>query len=395
MPHTESLCVRRPARGRLAVAGRLAATVLVSSALTACAREAEPTRGPLRWDRTVLLEDSAATSANVSAADLDGDGHTDLVLVKGRHWPLMNLVLRGDGQGGFEEPYAAGPQADRSYTGALADLDRDGDLDLVVSNDRPDPKVVLLNDGTGHFGLGSTFGEPEWSTRHLSIADFDGDGVPDVVLANRYGDDTGPSFVCFGDSEGGFNEPCAAVVQGSATTITPADINGDGAPDLVYPYRDGGQSYVYLDDGSAGFGERRPFGPPDAAIRGAEVADFNADGVLDIAFIDTRTGPGIFFGAGDGSYGEPLPLGDADARPYAIEVDDLDQDGSPDIIIGYVGHHPIAYLNDGASAFAAVPFGDDEGVAYGFAVADFDEDGVMDIAVARSDAPNVLYFGSE
>jgi FG-GAP-like repeat len=389
MRHAEPLNVR------LAPTGRLAATVLLASVLVSCTAEPDPARDPLRFDRAVLLEDSAATSANVSAADLDGDGHMDIVLVKGRHWPLMNLVLRGDGKGGFEEPYAAGPQADRSYTGALADLDRDGDLDLVVSNDRPDPKVVLLNDGTGHYALGSTFGAPEWSTRHLSIADFDGDGVPDVVLANRYGDDTGPSFVCFGDGEGGFTEPCAAVAQGSATTITPADVNGDGAPDLVYPYRDGGQSYVYLNDGSGGFGESRPFGSPNAAIRSAKAADFNADGVLDIAVIDVRTGPAIFFGAPDGSYGDPVALGDADARPYAIEVDDLDQDGSPDIIIGYVEHHPIDYLNDGAGAFAAVPFGDDEGVAYGFAVADFDEDGVMDIAVARSDAPNVLYFGSE
>jgi len=41
-----------------------------------------------------------------------------------------------------------------------------------------------------------------------------------------------------------------------------------------------------------------------------------------------------------------------------------------------------------------VPFGDDAGVAYGFAVGDLDEDGFLDIAMARSGAPNMLYFGS-
>ncbi|MGH9874033.1 MAG: hypothetical protein ACRD9S_16400, partial [Pyrinomonadaceae bacterium] len=31
---------------------------------------------------------------------------------------------------------------------------------------------------------------------------------------------------------------------------------------------------------------------------------------------------------------------------------------------------------------------------YGFDIADFDRDGFPDIAVARSDAPNMIYFGS-
>jgi hypothetical protein len=30
---------------------------------------------------------------------------------------------------------------------------------------------------------------------------------------------------------------------------------------------------------------------------------------------------------------------------------------------------------------------------YGFAIGDLDGDGLQDIAVARSDAPNVVYFG--
>jgi hypothetical protein len=31
---------------------------------------------------------------------------------------------------------------------------------------------------------------------------------------------------------------------------------------------------------------------------------------------------------------------------------------------------------------------------YGFAIADLDKDGSLDIAAARSEAPNVVYFGS-
>lgn len=43
--------------------------------------------------------------------------------------------------------------------------------------------------------------------------------------------------------------------------------------------------------------------------------------------------------------------------------------------------------------FTRVAFGDSRVAVYGCAVADLDGDRNLDIAVARSDAPNMLYFG--
>lgn len=375
-------------------AGQRCTMLCVATALVACSPAQETAIGSRRFDRQLALEDSAATSANVSIGDVDGDGHQDIVLVKGRHWPLLDLVLPGDGHGSFLPSYPVGTVPDRSYSGVLVDMDGDGDLDIVVSNDKPDAKVVHLNDGSGHYEVGSTFGQPGWSTRHVSVADLDGDSLPDVVLANRSGGDSGWSYVCFGVGEGRFDQDCDGVAQGSATTITPADFNGDGTPDLAVPHRDGGQSFIYLNDGHGGFGERRPFGPPDAAIRSAQAADLNGDHVMDLVVIDERTGAAIFFGRPDNTYGSAEPLGDTDATPYAIAVADLDRNGSTDIIIGYVESRPIVYFNDGSNGFTPVLFGDDEGVAYGFSVGDLNEDGLLDIAMARSGAPNMLYFGS-
>ena len=375
---------------------RLGGPLCVSAAVlaaTACAGGEVAFEGARTFERELALEDSGATSANVSIGDLNGDGHLDLVLVKGRHWPLVDPVLLGNGDGTFEAAGTLSPTADRSYSGVLIDLDRDGDLDVVVSNDLPDPKVVHLNDGTGQFSVGSTFGEPEWSTRYVSTADLDGDGVPDVVLANRYGDDSGPSYICFGTGSGGFGEPCLDFSYGSATTITPADFNGDGSIDLAVPARDGGQGFVYLNDGAGQFTDRRPFGPADAAIRSARAADLDGDGRLDLAVIDERTGPAVIRGGPDLSFGTGEPLGDVDARPYAIEIADVDADGRTDIVVGYVESRPVVYFND-AEGFTPVPFGDDEGVAYGFAFGDMDEDGLTDIAMARSAAVNMLYFGA-
>src|SRR5262245_45977727 len=144
------------------------------------------------FTRELLLEEKGETSANASVGDLDGDGDLDILLAKGRHWPLCERVLLNDGKGGFREARNLRDEADRTYSAVLLDLDGDGDLDVVTSNDQPDPKCVYLNDGHALFRVAGTWGAPEWSTRNASVADLDGDGKPDVVAANR----SGPSFVC-------------------------------------------------------------------------------------------------------------------------------------------------------------------------------------------------------
>ena len=126
--------------------------------LIGCGQPRRPEGGSRSFERSVPLEDTAATSASVSIGDLNADGHQDIVLVKGRHWPLDNLLLLGTGSGTFQAARPLGGQPDRSYSGVLADLDADGDLDIVVSNDAPDAKTVHLNDGRGHFTAASTFG---------------------------------------------------------------------------------------------------------------------------------------------------------------------------------------------------------------------------------------------
>jgi hypothetical protein len=55
----------------------------------------------------------------------------------------------------------------------------------------------------------------------------------------------------------------------------------------------------------------------------------------------------------------------------------------------------MVYFNDGSGKrFHMIRFGDNKGTVYGFAIADLDRDGQVDIAVARSDAPNIVYFGA-
>src|SRR5215204_4052597 len=249
------------------------------------------------FDRVLLLEPTSETSANVSIGDVNADGRLDVVLAKGRHWPLVDRVLIGDGAGQFSVGYDLGKASDRSYSARLVDMDRDGDLDVVLSNDRPDPKLVYLNDGTGHFRVGSTFGRPEWETRNATVADVDGDGLPDIIVANRSGD-KGANYICLNKGGARFDADCLAFSRESATTITAADFNRDGMIDLAVPHRDGGQSRVYLGASKGSFAADRtiPFGSPNVTIRMAEAADLDGDGLLDIVAIDERQGTAIYFG---------------------------------------------------------------------------------------------------
>jgi hypothetical protein len=341
----------------------------------------------------VLLENTSETSANVSIGDLDADGHLDIVLAKGRHWPLVNRVLFGDGHGGFPLAHDLGEASDRSYSGRLVDIDGDGDLDVVISNDGPDPKRVYVNDGKGDFHEWSTYGRPEWPTRNASVADVNGDGLPDIIVANR----GGPNYICLNKGKGRFDADCIVFTSESATTITAVDFGRDGVIDLVAPHRDGGQSYVYLNDGDAGFtnAKRIPFGPPNAAIRMAEAADLDGDNFLDIVVIDQREGVAIYFGHSDSTFSQGVAIGDPSIRPYALTVSDLDLDGTIDLVVGHVEAASTVYFNDGSGRhFTSVQFGDSQGTVYGFAIADLDRDGRPDIAVARSGAPNAVYFAA-
>jgi hypothetical protein len=346
-----------------------------------------------RYDRVLVLETTSETSANISISDLNGDGKLDLLLVKGRHWPLISRVFLGDGQGHIRSAYNLGEVAYRSYSGRLVDIDADGDLDVVLSNDTPDPKVVYLNDGKGRFQLGSSYGRAEWETRNASVADLNKDGRPDIIVANR--SDHPANYICLNQGKGRFENDCVAFSHESATTITPADFNHDGLIDLAVPNRDGGQSYVYLAGTSASLSnlKRVPFGPSDAAIRMAEAADLDQDGFPDIAAIDERRGAAIYFGQKDGTFSAGMALDNGKVTPYALAVSDLNLDGKIDIVVGNVEAPSAVYFNDGSGRhYSLVHFGDNKGTVYGFAIADLDRNGLPDIAVARSDAPSLVYF---
>lgn len=339
------------------------------------------------FDHTVALEKAAETTANVSVGDLNGDGNLDIVLAKGRHWPLPDIVLLGDGKGHFTPGPPLPNKPDRSYSAPLADLNGDGALDMVISNDQPDPKLVLLNDGAGRFKLAGTFGDPNWPTRNVILADLNGDGAPDIAVANR----PGPSYVCFNDRKAHFQ--CRPLGAESSATVLAGDMNGDGFLDLVVACRDSCQSVVYLNDGKGSFPRKVPFGPPHSSTRALAIADFDSDGHLDIAACHEEEGLFVYFNLGGGNFTPGLKIAGREAVPYSMLATALDKAGKPDIVVGYVNAPGAVYFNTGTGRrYQRVAFGDDKGAIYGLAAGDFDGDTYPDIVAARSGAPSLLFL---
>lgn len=344
--------------------------------------------GGLRSFEIVPLETVSETSANASVGDLNGDGYLDIVLAKGRHWPLPSRIFFGDGKGSFTPGPSLPSKATKTYSASLADMTKTGRLDIVLSNDEPEPKLILLNDGKGNFSVGGTYGDPRWSTRNAAVGDLNGDRYPDIVVANR----GMTSYVCMNDGKLHFD--CRPLPDSpSSATVAIADIDGDGANDVIYACRDGCQSTVYFNDGKGNFTRKEPWGPPKTSTRAVAVADLNGDGYLDIAACHENLGCFVYLNDGKGNFGEGIQFDKPVGEPYSMITADLNRDGRPEILVGYVEAPGVVYFNDGTGKkYQPIPFGDGKGAIYGMAAGDLDGDGWPDVVVARSDAPCFVMF---
>ena len=135
------------------------------------------------------------------------------------------------------------PDADDQTEGAvLADMDGDGHLDLVLASPAT-PNRLLINDGTGRFRDASHRLEQTapTETREVHVLDVNGDGKPDIVFfnitSNNHGWDKDPQTrLLVNDGNGHYRDETTTRLPKhtfSSWAGTVVDFNGDGAPDLL------------------------------------------------------------------------------------------------------------------------------------------------------------------
>ncbi len=376
---------------------------------------------------------------DMTAADLDGDGHLDIV---GTNRLSDDISIRyGDASGAFgpEIRLVAG---DAPAAVAVGDLDGDGLIDLVAVNRGSDDLTIFRQSPARVFtnsGPIQTGDAPE----DFALGDLDRDGFVDLIVANTgsntvrvyFGD--GTPMPAFGvDLPTGFAPAAVAITRAPLTVVA-----GNPLGELIVLDRGSDDLRVFTQTAPRVFVQ--PFPPVATGSRpeAMAVADLDDDGDVDIATANSLSDDlSLFRGRGDGTFDlvatvptspDPVDLAaldvDADGRsdiialsrasnrvsvhlrlegleiydfpgeyvvgsaPRSLAVADVDGDGRPDVVTANGGSDDLSVLlgqSGGrfAPARGIIAVGAPESIAAG----DLNGDGRTDVAVPRSVTPGIM-----
>jgi hypothetical protein len=368
-------------------------------------------------------------------ADLNGDGKPDIIAQLGGYYadnPGVSVSLS------TPTGFAAGTQVISPFnapvTMGVGAFTAAGQQDLAVVYDdyrnSEDTQVgdviqVLQNDGKGNF---TTPNPIQLNRRDVAAAifgDVNKDGLPDLVLVltpstGQYG--TNPTvfdhvsrlsvWTLLADGHGGFAPttpapvPLATTDESAPSSISLADLDGDGYPDLVLGSSQSGEIRLAINDGT---GTMRPPTQPLPFLGSAPApsdnplafggagpaykvfADFNNSGHQGFVTI-TPTGLDVYVGQSDGVFKHTESL--SPFGPAWVQVGDLNNDGIPDMVCGD-GTNMAVYLGNGDGTFREAPTfmvsapGND---ILNVTLADVDNDGHLD-AVATLRGAFAILFG--
>ena len=217
--------------------------------------------GTFRDQRSLSIGDSGIgyipepESQAMTVADVNNDGHPDLVVPNGFHSehditnprtgekkqagrPSTISVLLGRGDGSFEaqRQFVVGdyPSAVRAL-----DVNSDGRLDLITHNLASNDSSLLLGRGDGTFEPKQRIPSVDF-TDPLPPVDVNGDDLPDVVTPNFLTDEVN---VQLADAQGNHVNALSVAPVSVGTRPVIADLNGDGIDDVLVLRQDGAVLY--------------------------------------------------------------------------------------------------------------------------------------------------------
>jgi Bacterial Ig-like domain (group 3)/FG-GAP-like repeat len=276
-------------------------------------------------------------SSAIKIADLNGDGKADLVVTNLFYNGSTEggvIVLLGNGDGTFQPAveYDSGGLEARNV--AVADVNGDGHLDLVTINcgsSGSNPCFttgilgVLLGNGDGTFQPAVAYGSGGGDGAGIAIADLNNDGKLDLVAANALGS----VAVLLGNGDGTFQLPAIYEVTGDAWNVAIADLNADGKLDVAAT----GVS-ILLGEGNGNF--MAPMNYPGLGGYNMAITDVDGDGKPDLLVTQLNgnaEGLSVMLGNGDGTFQSPLPFATGGVAAWDVVVADLNGDGRMDAVV--------------------------------------------------------------
>jgi hypothetical protein len=358
------------------------------------------------WNGTPLTTtfiDSAHLSAQVPAANI-ATAQTALVTVAnpepgGGSSNAANLQVAA---AETAVNFAGAPNSPLQISGptglTTADFNQDGKPDIAVAaNTR---LYVMLGNGAGGFTSASGSPVPMPSAPYndfaspyvsaLTTGDFNHNGHAGLAVAQT---ENIATVILLGNGNGTFSTSSAAFAysEGMGTAaVDAADFNADGNLDLAFINSFNGVSGVALGYGEGAFNSAGTLYTQGFA-GGAAVGDFNRDGKLDVAVAGggsatyPDSGIAISLGNGDGTFTQ------ATASPIfvgqtldAIVAGDFNGDGKLDLATAdAAGTTVYVLLGNGDGTFQspiAITVGDGPSA---IVAGDFNNDGKLDLAVAN------------
>jgi hypothetical protein len=245
---------------------------------------------------------TGAAPESITVADFNGDGILDLAVINVcgndpncQSFASTVTILLGNGDGTFTPVAASLAVGDDPESIAVGDFNGDGIPDLAIpnswNNNVPDDTVtIFLGNGDGTFTPTAT-SPTGFNPDSIVVGDFNGDGIPDLAVSNALGDNfsgytSGTVSILLGNGDGTFTPTAMSPATGqNPVSITIADFNGDGIPDLVVANNLDQTLTVLLGQGSGGFPNQETvqLGSEVENTRSVVAADFNGDGVSDLA----------------------------------------------------------------------------------------------------------------
>ena len=321
----------------------------------------------------------------VQVADTNGDGIPDVIADSEGDM----LVLFGNGDGTFR----AGPRTNTilfSYEFIAADLNGDGITDLVLTGWKGYPSpggiAVCMGNGDGTFTSGTFYQTGSDVPQYLVVGDFNGDGILDVAAVGGQG-----VWLFTGQGGGLFNPGVLAAPLTGGAAVAAGDLNGDNNLDLVIA---DGKGFVILYGNGNG-----TFQPPVAFTLSANaisvaVGSLTKSGPPGIV-VSSPNGLYVYFGNGAGKFSGPyfkeIPNNDVGG---SILIGDLNGDGIPDLVTAGVA----VLFGEGGGAFSkpyvyAISGNLGSFNANGLALADLANNGRMDIVTGGNDVSVLLNLG--
>jgi hypothetical protein len=265
-------------------------------------------------------------------ADFTGNGHTDVAISNSGGGDFFSVLLHAGADRFLDLVTESIPGYGAYGPAAAGDFNGDGKLDLVLAitdtSSQPQLQVLLGTQQTSRpFDIGATqlAGQSPYA---LTVGDFNADGALDAALS-------GPSgIIAFaGNGQGAFAE--GVLTQGSpALALATGDVNADGKLDIV-----SSSGQLYLGKGDGTFQTSQIFSTPIEWPLGGSVtiADFNGDGFPDVIFSPAgptynQYGFGIILGRGDGTF-QPAVYYSAGGSPQWSVVADFNGDGILDVAV--------------------------------------------------------------